>query len=143
MEKNGESKGNLRSAQKIFRRMKILAFFMLVWLIQVKGEVYSQNQLVTLQLKNCNVEEFLQEVKNQTGIRFMYRSEFVRDIPRFSLDVRQERLDEVLEQVFAAQGIRCRFEDEVVILMKDQAENKMREIRRIGTGCPGVMPYRV
>lgn len=109
--------------------MKILAFFMLVWLIQVKGEVYSQNQLVTLQLKNCNVEEFLQEVKNQTGIRFMYRSEFVRDIPRFSLDVRQERLDEVLEQVFAAQGIRCRFEDEVVILMKDQAENKMREIR--------------
>ena len=95
MEKNGESKGNLRSAQKIFRRMKILAFFMLVWLIQVKGEVYSQNQLVTLQLKNCNVEEFLQEVKNQTGIRFMYRSEFVRDIPRFSLDVRQERLYEV------------------------------------------------
>ena len=106
MEKNGESKGNLRSAQKIFRRMKILAFFMLVWLIQVKGEVYSQNQLVTLQLKNCNVEEFLQEVKNQTGIRFMYRSEFVRDIPRFSLDVRQERLYEVLKQVFAAQGIR-------------------------------------
>lgn len=38
MEKNGESKGNLRSAQKIFRRMKILAFFMLVWLIQVKGK---------------------------------------------------------------------------------------------------------
>ena len=143
MEKNGESKGNLRSAQKIFRRMKILAFFMLVWLIQVKGEVYSQNQLVTLQLKNCNVEEFLQEVKNQTGIRFMYRSEFVRDIPRFSLDVRQERLDEVLEQVFAAQGIRCRFEDEVVILMKDQAENKMREIRGTvrdagGNALPGV-----
>lgn len=143
MEKNGESKGNLRSAQKIFRRMKILAFFMLVWLIQVKGEVYSQNQLVTLQLKNCNVEEFLQEVKNQTGIRFMYRSEFVRDIPRFSLDVRQERLDEVLEQVFAAQGIHCRFEDEVVILMKDQAENKMREIRGTvrdagGNALPGV-----
>lgn len=143
MEKNGESKGNLRSAQKIFRRMKILAFFMLVWLIQVKGEVYSQNQLVTLQLKNCNVEEFLQEVKNQTGIRFMYRSEFVRDIPRFSLDVRQERLDEVLKQVFATQGIRCRFEDEVVILMKDQVENKMREIRGTvrdagGNALPGV-----
>ena len=143
MEKNGESKGNLRSAQKIFRRMKILAFFMLVWLIQVKGEVYSQNQLVTLQLKNCNVEEFLQEVKNQTGIRFMYRSEFVRDIPRFSLDVRQERLYEVLKQVFAAQGIRCCFEDEVVILMKDQAENKMREIRGTvrdagGNALPGV-----
>lgn len=120
MEKNGESKGNLRSAQKILRVMKILCFLMLVWLIQVRGEAYSQNQLLTLQLKNCNVEEFLQEVKNQTGIRFMYRSEFVRKIPRFNLDVRQKRVEDVLKQVFAGQGIHCRFEDEVVILVKEE-----------------------
>lgn len=72
----------------------------------------------------------------------MYRSEFGLTFPVSSLDVRQERLYEVLKQVFAAQGIRCCFEDEVAILMKDQAENKMREIRE-RYGMPGAMLYRV
>ena len=143
MKKNGESKGNLRSAQKIFRVMKILCFFMLAWLIQVKAETYAQSQLVTLNLKNCNVEEFLQEVKNQTGIHFMYRSEFVKSMPRFNLEVEQKRLDEVLKQVFEGQGIRCRFEDEVVILVEEQQEAEKRVIKGTvrdaqGNGLPGV-----
>ncbi len=143
MEKNGESKGNLRSAQKIFRVMKILCFFMLVWLIQVRGEALAQSQLVTLNLKNCDVEEFLQEVKNQTGIRFMYRSEYVQGMSRFDLDVRQKRVDEVLQQVFAGQGIRFVFEDGVIMLVKEQTDTKKKTVRGTvrdarGAGLPGV-----
>ena len=67
MKKSGECKGNLRSAQKIFRVMKMLCFLMFVFLLQVRGEVIAQNQVVSMDLKNCNVEEFLREVKDQTG----------------------------------------------------------------------------
>ncbi len=143
MEKNGESKGNLRSARKIFRVMKILCFFMLVWLTQVRGEALAQSQLVTLNLKNCDVEEFLQEVKNQTGIRFMYRSEYVQGMSRFDLDVRQKRVDEVLQQVFAGQGIRFVFEDGVIMLVKEQTDTKKKTVQGTvrdarGAGLPGV-----
>lgn len=88
MKKSGECKGNLRSAQKIFRVMKMLCFLMFVFLLQVRGEVIAQNQVVSMDLKNCNVEEFLREVKDQTGIRFMYKSEYVQAIPRFDVHAR-------------------------------------------------------
>ena len=57
MKKSGECKENLRSAQKIFRVMKMMCFLMFVLLVQVRGDVVAQNQVVSVDMKNCNVEE--------------------------------------------------------------------------------------
>ncbi len=81
MKKSRECKGNLRSAQKIFRVMKMTCFLMFVLLTQVWGNVIAQNQTVSVDMKNCSVEEFLREIKEQTGVRFMYKSEYVETIP--------------------------------------------------------------
>jgi len=57
--------------------MKMMCFLMFVLLVQVRGDVVAQNQVVSVDMKNCSVEEFLREIKEQTGIRFMYKSEYV------------------------------------------------------------------
>ncbi|MDE7073564.1 MAG: carboxypeptidase-like regulatory domain-containing protein, partial [Odoribacter sp.] len=123
--------------------MKILCFLMCVWLVQVKAEAYGQSQLVTLSLKDCNAEEFLQVMKEQTGIRFMYRSEYVSGMPRFNVEANGQRVDEVLESVFGAYGIRCVFDDGVVMLEKQQAQPVKREVKGVvvdagGMSLPGV-----
>lgn len=123
--------------------MKILCFLMCVWLVQVKAEAYGQNQLVTLNLKDCNAEEFLQVMKEQTGLRFMFRSEFVSGMPRFNVEAKGQRVDEVLESVFGAYGIRCVFDDGVVMLVKEQAQPEKREVKGVvvdeaGIPLPGV-----
>ena len=100
---------------KIFRTMKVMFFLMLMFLMQLKAEVFSQNQALTLKMKNCNVEEFLSEVRKQTGVRFMFRQEVVKDIPRFDVEVSRTPLDEVLEKTLGTRGLECVFEDGVVI----------------------------
>ena len=55
MKKSGECKGNLRSAQKIFRVMKMMCFLMFVLLVQVRGDVVAQNQVVS----NTNIRKHI------------------------------------------------------------------------------------
>ena len=63
MKKNEDRKENLRPNQKIFKVMKITLFLMFVLMFQVKGEIFSQNQRVNLDLENCSVEEFFKEIR--------------------------------------------------------------------------------
>ncbi len=128
MEKSGECKGNLRSTQKVFRVMKMMCFLMFVLLMQVRGDVVAQNQLVSIDLKNCNVEEFLREVKNQTGIRFMYKSEYVQAIPRFDVQVKKREVMDLLNEIFADKGITCLYDAGVIILQKMQKDEKPEKL---------------
>ena len=120
MKKSGECKGNLRSAQKIFRVMKMTCFLMFVLLTQVWGNVIAQNQTVSVDMKNCSVEEFLREIKEQTGVRFMYKSEYVETIPRFDVNAKDRHLMALLDEVFVDKGIRCLYDNGVIVLTKMQ-----------------------
>ena len=128
MKKSGECKGNLRSAQKIFRVMKMLCFLMFVFLLQVRGEVIAQNQVVSMDLKNCNVEEFLREVKDQTGIRFMYKSEYVQAIPRFDVHADKRQVMDLLNEIFTGKGITCLYDNGVIVLTRVQKEEQPEEM---------------
>ena len=83
----------------------MMCFLMFVLLVQVRGDVVAQNQVVSVDMKNCNVEEFLREIKEQTGIRFMYKSEYVEAIPRFDVRVKDRQVMDLLDEVFAGKGI--------------------------------------
>ena len=102
--------------RRIARLMGLVCFLASVLLVQARGSAFSQNQQVTLHLRQCNVEEFLSEVKRQTGIHFMYKNEYVRDIPRFDVKAEQREVMELLDEVFADKGIRCMYDNGVVVL---------------------------
>ncbi len=120
MKKSGECKENLRSAQKVFRVMKMMCFLMFVLLMQVRGDVVAQNQIVSVNMKNCSVEEFLREIKEQTGIHFMYKSEYVKAIPRFDVYARERQVLSLLNDIFADKGIKCLYDNGVIVLTNEQ-----------------------
>ena len=103
--------------------MKMMCFLMFVLLVQVRGDVIAQNQVVSVDMKNCSVEEFLREIKEQTGIRFMYKSEYVKAIPRFDVRVEDRGVMDLLEEVFAGKGIKCLYDNGVIILTKHDAND--------------------
>lgn len=128
MKKRGDCGGFLPPAQKILKMMRIFLFLTLVFVLQVKGEAWCQNQLISLKMKGCNVEEFLREVRKQTGVRFIYKSDFVSGLPRFDVDVKENKLTEVLDEVFNGTKVRCLYEDDVVILTQEQEQGKSVKI---------------
>lgn len=108
--------------------MKMMCFLMFVLLVQVRGDVIAQNQVVSVDMKNCSVEEFLREIKEQTGIRFMYKSEYVEAIPRFDVHAKERQVLTLLDEVFAGKGIKCLYDNGVIVLTKVQQQKGPEEV---------------
>lgn len=145
MKKRRECRGILPPARKFFKVTRIFLFLTLAFVFQVRGAAWCQDQVVNLKMKDCNVEEFLREVRKQTGVRFIYKSEFVRDIPRFDVSADESKLAEVLDKVFNGTKVQCVFEDDVVILTQLQQQEESKFVKITGkvtdvnnTPIPGV-----
>ena len=62
--------------------------------LNLSAHVFSQNKLVTLDLKEVSVEKFVDAVKQQqTGMKMMYNSGVVREAGQVSVQVRRQRIE--------------------------------------------------
>lgn len=105
-------------ARKGARVVRLLCVLVGALFFHAHGNAFSQNQLVSIHLEKCSVEEFLSEIKSQTGIHFMYKAENVRHIPRFDVSAENREVMELLNEVFADKGIRCLYDNGVIVLHK-------------------------
>lgn len=77
------------------RIMKCCVVF--VFLLTLNLGVYAQTNPVTLDLKGVNLDEFVQAVKKQTNINFMYNSSLVAAAGEITIKVEKMELRSVLE----------------------------------------------
>lgn len=130
MKKIEDRKKYLHPNWKYFYHVKITLLLMFVFIIQMKGNALSQQQFVSIDLKNCNIEELFREIKKQTGIRFMYKNEYVKHISRFDVKAEKKDVKLLLEEVFKGTDLVCLFEQDVIILLKrTEAEQKKKEAK--------------
>ena len=54
--------------------MKLCGIFCFVLSLNLSANVYSQQNKVSLDLKEVTLEEFIEAVKQQTGVNFLYNA---------------------------------------------------------------------
>ena len=67
--------------------------------------VFPQEMRVSLDLKDASMQEFMQVVKEKTGVSFIFSAALIEKAGKISLQVKDEPLNKVLNEVFAAQGL--------------------------------------
>lgn len=83
-----------------------------------------QKQLVTLDLRQCEVGILFKEIRRQTGLRFIYNQAYVKGIKPFNVQAKEKKVGEVLEEVFNNTPFCCQFEDDVIyIIPRSQPES--------------------
>ena len=73
---------------QIFKIMRVFTICMLVFVFGATASGFSQKQVVTLDLRQCDMSTLFQEIWKQTGLRFVYNDKDVASISRF--DVKAE-----------------------------------------------------
>ena len=101
---------------KIVRIMKLFSIFMLVFTLGGFASGYSQKQVVTLNLKQCDVNTLLQEIWKQTGLRFVYNEQDVARLKRFDVNAQQKQVDEILDHIFKNTPYQCAYESDVIYI---------------------------
>lgn len=129
--------------------MKFNFVFVFLLSLNISASVYSQQNLVSLNLQNVEMEEFIRAVKQQTGVQFLYSSELIRKAGKISVKANTEELATVLKKVLDQTNLDYQFQNEVVVIRQkgevipDEKTTKGRKITGIvkdeeGIPLPGV-----
>ena len=85
--------------------MKLSFLLCFIGILHASAGVFSQNNYVSLSVENESVRNILRKVENLSQYRFLYNDDFV-DLDRtITMDVKNNSVEEVLDQVFAQANV--------------------------------------
>ncbi len=104
--------------KKLLRLMKLTVFFILISMgCVLAGKTYSQTKTLTLHMENSTVKEVLAEIEGQSEFRIMYSGKFVDVDREVSLDVKNQKIESVLNTLFAGTDVSYTVKDRFIVLV--------------------------
>ncbi|MBS1567451.1 MAG: TonB-dependent receptor plug domain-containing protein, partial [Bacteroidetes bacterium] len=104
----------LRPPAQMVKAMKLTAFLLMAFLLQVSAKTFSQK--VTVDLQNVSADKVFREIKKQTGFLFLYNSTELKKLGRVSVYVRNAPVEVVLDQCFASGNYTYRIVDKTIVI---------------------------
>lgn len=127
--------------------MKLCLFFMFILHFGVSATGYAQ-QKVSLSMENVTLEQVIKELKRQTGLRFFYSVEKVRNERKAVVNIKDDALEGALKDVLSGTGLTFTIMNDVVVIKDREVvpESKVDEKKMVkgvvtdkdGEPLPGV-----
>ena len=103
--------------KKIFLIMKLTTFFILISICSVfAGKTYSQNKTLTLKMNKTTIKNVLSGIEEQSDFCFMYNSKIIDVERKVSVDVKNKKVEEVLNSLFAGTNVGYVIKDRFIVL---------------------------
>lgn len=133
MEKRGKqcTPFQKRWCRKILLLMKHLCIFLLVFNWGLNAEVHSQNQRVTVDLKNADIEELIVAIKSQCDMGFLYDYSKMNMVKNITVKMRNALLSDVLSEALKGTGCVAEIENGMIIIKETPSfqQKKTRTIK--------------
>ncbi|MEI3421573.1 MAG: SusC/RagA family TonB-linked outer membrane protein [Butyricimonas faecihominis] len=109
--------------------MKWCIAFICLFTLNLSANVYSQKNIVSLDLSDVSIEQFVKAVKQQTLLKFMYNSSLIRQAGKISVKVENKELKDVLSMVLGKVNLEYEFFNNV-ILIRQKGEGKSEQQKK-------------
>ena len=117
-------------SRKMWKIMKLCGIFCFVLSLNLSANVYSQQNKVSLDLKEVTLEEFIEAVKQQTGVNFLYNASLFEGADKVSVKAKKEPLSKVLEETLGQKGYAIDYRDEVVVILKQEPQPFVPQVNK-------------
>ncbi len=105
--------------------MKLTSFLLLISVVSVlAGKTYSQTKMLTLNMENTTVKEVLSKIEDQSEFYFMYSGKVIDVNREVSVDVKNQKIEEVLKSLFAGTDVDYTIKDRIIVLTTPDVLNK-------------------
>jgi TonB-linked SusC/RagA family outer membrane protein len=120
--------------RKIWMTMKLTVVLILLAIpVLMASEAYSQNTRLTLKLEEASVKEVLAEIENNSEFFFLYNSKLV-DVNRMvSMDIKDQKLNDILNDLFRETDVTYAVVDRQVVLTNKANHDSFKQL---GTNQP-------
>lgn len=119
-----------KAREKVWKTMKLHAFF-IIFFVSLALPSVAQEQTVTLKLTDVNLYELFDAIRKQTGLRFLYNAEQMKEVPKVSVDAKQKKVKDVLTEVLAGTPLTYEYDKDVVTLVKRNVANSEPQVKLI------------
>ena len=135
MKKSYESgSGRCPVPKKLLLIMKLTAFLIILFTVQVTATVYSQNKKLSLNMQGNTIKEVLQQIEAQSEYRFIYENEKVNLDSKVSIRVKDEVVENILKQLFERDGVSYSITENNLILINPSGQ-QMKNMGRESNGA--------
>ncbi len=102
---------------KMWKIMRLSLFFVLFFMAQSWAvNTYSQQTRLTLNLKNVKVIDVLNQIENETEYFFLFNQKLVDVDRRVDIEVRQEKVEDILSRLFEGTNVDYVVHDRQIVL---------------------------
>lgn len=101
---------------KLILIMKLIVFFLLAGLLQVKATSFAQQ--VTLSEKNVKLEKIFSKIRKQTGYDILCDADLIKHSKPVTLNVKNTSLTTVLEKCFEGQPVSFSIIQNMIVIRK-------------------------
>ena len=110
--------------------MKQLCIFLLVFNFGLNAAVHSQNQRVTVDLRNAGIEELITVIKSQCDMGFLYDYNKIKTVNNITVKMQNALLSEVLVNALRGTGFIAEIENNMIII-KEAPKDEKKEAKTI------------
>ena len=103
--------------RKLIRIMKITGFLILIASLQISASVYSQQTTFTVEFKDADIYDMMQEVKNSSEFDFLYSDDEIEGVKINNAEFYGSHVEEILNECLKGTKITYKIEDKVILLM--------------------------
>ena len=118
MKKNNCTQGEAMSFPrwKIFLTMKLLALFILGFIIQTYANELQAQSKVNLQFNNLTLKQVFQELENQSDYSFIYKDEII-SLNKISGNFVDEDVTDLLDKVLDNTGLSYTIKGRAIVIL--------------------------
>ena len=119
--------------RKIFLIMKLCLFLLVFFTFSLTANVRAQKEKVNLSLKEVSMKTLFEEIQRQTSFYFVFSAEQTQRLGMFTVEAKNENLENVLNRIFANTGFVYEFNKDLIIIRpKADVAQAKKEIRVVG-----------
>lgn len=137
------------SLRKILLIMKLTSVFMFCLLLQISASTYSQNVKVNLDMKEVSMLDVIKEIRRQTGFRFFFNHNELKNVNNVSVKAEDAELNGVLKEILDKENLGFQIERGVIIITPQNPQVQTKAIPNVvkitgvvtddkGNALPGV-----
>jgi TonB-linked SusC/RagA family outer membrane protein len=124
MKKNREFDAGYTCVTKILRIMRLSVFFMFLFIAQTWAtSTYSQDTRMSLNMNNVKVLDVLNEIEKESEFYFFFTEQLVDVNRNVNINVKNVKIDEILQNLFQYSDITYKVVDRQIILTKKTSKN--------------------
>lgn len=102
--------------KRLYSFAQMTLIFYLVAVINVNAKGYSQTVRLNFEFRQGTLKEVFETIKSQSGIRFIYNNELVKDDLKVNIKAKNSTLEEVLAEMLTKSDLGYRVDDKVIVV---------------------------